>query len=70
MSPVSYHYSKSALSDFLDNDFLPTFGENESWEPSGKRVHRGQYKTAHGILINADSTEQQTFLESSDTARH
>jgi len=60
MSPVSYHYFKSALSDFLDNDFLPTF-ETESWEP-GKRVHRDNTKP-RTVLINADSNEQQTFLE-------
>ena len=24
------------------------------WQPSGKRVHRGVYRTAKGLLINCD----------------
>jgi putative transposase len=47
--------SYTSKSSFLDGDFLPTFGEKpESWKPSGRREKRGQYKTAQGILINAD----------------
>jgi transposase len=47
--------SYTSKSSFLDGDLLPTFGEKpESWSPSGKRVSRGQYKTAQGFLINAD----------------
>ncbi len=47
--------SYTSKASFLDNDFLPIFGEKpESWKPSGKRDRRGQYKTAQGLLINAD----------------
>ncbi|MBJ7899746.1 MAG: IS200/IS605 family element transposase accessory protein TnpB, partial [Cyanobacteria bacterium RI_101] len=47
--------SYTSQSSFLDGDLLPTFGEKpKSWKPSGKRITRGQYKTAQGFLINAD----------------
>ncbi|MFM7577458.1 MAG: RNA-guided endonuclease InsQ/TnpB family protein, partial [Microcystaceae cyanobacterium] len=47
--------SYTSKTSFVDNDFLPTFGEKpDRWEPSGKRVKRGQYKTAQGFLINSD----------------
>lgn len=47
--------SYTSKTSFIDNDFLPTFGEKpDRWEPSGKRVKRGQYKTAQGFLINSD----------------
>lgn len=52
---VETEESYSLKSSFLDNDFLPTFGEKpEGWEASGKRVKRGLYQTAQGWLINAD----------------
>jgi putative transposase len=55
--------SYTSKTSFLDHDFLPTFGEKpESWKPSGKRVKRGQYKTAHGILMNADCNGAANIL--------
>ncbi|HEY9639160.1 MAG TPA: hypothetical protein V6C57_01680, partial [Coleofasciculaceae cyanobacterium] len=55
--------SYTSKTSFLDNDFLPTFGEKpESWKPSGKRVERGQYKTARGTLINADCNGAANIL--------
>ena len=55
--------SYTSKSSFLDNDFLPTFGAKpESWKPSGRRVKRGQYKTAHGTLINADCNGAANIL--------
>jgi putative transposase len=40
---------------FLDGDNLHKFGEKpKGWKPSGRRVERGLYKTATGLLINAD----------------
>lgn len=45
----------SIKTSFVDTDFLPTFGEKPHWwQPSGKRVKRGQYKTAQGFLMNSD----------------
>jgi putative transposase len=47
--------SYTSKTSFLDNDFLPTFGEKpEGWTSSGSRVTRGQFKTKSGIKINAD----------------
>ncbi len=49
--------SYTSKTSFLDNDFLPTFGEDnkpEGWKSSGTRITRGQFKTSTGIKINAD----------------
>jgi IS605 OrfB family transposase len=46
--------SYTSKSSFLDNDILPSLGEKpEGWEPSGNRSGR-LFKSAQGILINAD----------------
>jgi putative transposase len=40
---------------FLDNDYIPTYGKDDNlFNPSGRRVHRGLYKTSAGTLLNAD----------------
>jgi len=53
---VETEESYSSKASFVDNDFLPTFGEKpEGWEASGKRLKRGLYRTAQGWLINADA---------------
>jgi len=55
MQFIETEESYTSKASFLDHDFLPTFGAKPaSWKPSGKREKRGQYKTAHGFLINAD----------------
>ncbi|MDJ0662892.1 MAG: transposase [Crocosphaera sp.] len=47
--------SYTSKASFLDNDWLPIFGEKpEGWQASGKRVKRGLYCTANEQLINAD----------------
>jgi putative transposase len=57
--------SYTSKSSFLDNDFLPTFGEDNKpigeaspkglgWKPSGKRIKRGLFRTAKNYLVNAD----------------
>jgi IS605 OrfB family transposase len=47
-----YYTSKVS---FLDRDFLPNYGEKpDQWEPSGKRIQRGLYRSSAGDLINAD----------------
>lgn len=49
--------SYTSKTSFLDNDFLPTFGEDnkpEGWKPSGKRIKRGLFRTAKNYLVNAD----------------
>lgn len=45
----------TSKASFLDGDSLHKFGEKpKGWEPSGRRIERGLYKTATGLLINAD----------------
>ena len=47
--------SYTSKASFLDNDYIPTYGvDGENVKFSGKRVYRGLYKSADGILINAD----------------
>lgn len=55
--------SYTSKASFIDDDFLPTYGEKpESWKPSGRRITRGQYKTAQGSLINADCNGAANIL--------
>ncbi|QEI44012.1 hypothetical protein BMF77_04640 [Dolichospermum sp. UHCC 0315A] len=52
---VETEESYTSKTSFLDNDFLPTFGEKpEGWKESGKRVSRGLYRSQDGTKINAD----------------
>ena len=45
----------TSKASFLDGDSLHKFGEKPNgWKPSGRRAERGLYKTAKGLLINAD----------------
>ena len=55
----------TSKTSFLDNDFLPTFGEQNKpvgeaspqglgWKSSGKRITRGLFCTAKNYLVNAD----------------
>ena len=48
--------SYTSKASYLDNDNIPTYtkGDNTKYQFSGKRIHRGLYKTKEGILINAD----------------
>ncbi|MBE9146399.1 IS200/IS605 family accessory protein TnpB-related protein, partial [Planktothrix mougeotii] len=47
--------SYTSKTSFLDQDHLPEFGAKpDNWEPSGKRVKRGLYRTALNQYINAD----------------
>jgi putative transposase len=52
---VETEESYTSKSSFLDGDLLPTIGAKpEGWQPSGKRVNRGLYRTANGYKLNAD----------------
>ena len=60
---VEREESYSSKASFVDNDFLPTFGEKpEGWKASGKRIKRGLYRTAQGWLINADCNGAANIL--------
>ena len=63
--------SYTSKASFLDGDSLPKHGAKpvrvasalpKGWEPSGKRVRRGLYRTASGKLINADSNGAANIL--------
>jgi IS605 OrfB family transposase len=67
---VETEESYTSKASFLDNDFLPIFGEKpESWKPSGKRgkkkdgLGRGQYQTKDGIRINSDCNGAANILK-------
>lgn len=53
---VEQEESYTSKSSFLDGDELPIYNPDEEYEGSfsGKRVHRGLYKTKEGIIVNAD----------------
>lgn len=49
--------SYTSKESFLDLDFIPVYSEEEpdkKYHFSGRRIHRGLYKSADGTLINAD----------------
>ncbi|AOY81609.1 transposase [Moorena producens JHB] len=55
--------SYTSKASFLDNDFLPTFGEKpEGWKQSGKRVRRGLYRSANNEIVNADCNGASNIL--------
>lgn len=48
--------SYTSKASFLDGDSVPKYGEKpKDWQPSGKRVNRGLYRTASNFFINADA---------------
>lgn len=46
--------SYTSKASFLDLDEIPIYEKNKHYEFSGKRIKRGLYKSANGIIINAD----------------
>jgi IS605 OrfB family transposase len=70
---VETEESYTSKTSFLDDDFLPTYGEKpESWKPSGKRgqrvkgkkhnLGRGGYQTKDGTRINSDCNGAANIL--------
>lgn len=52
---VETEESYTSKASFVDSDILPKYREKpEGWEPSGKRVKRGLYRTANNQYINCD----------------
>lgn len=49
-------YSYTSKNSFIDNDILPEYKAEQPYlgKFSGKRIHRGLYQSANGIVINAD----------------
>ena len=68
--------SYTSKSSFLDNDFVPTFGEKPvrvacpkglGWKASGRRIKRGLYRVSSGDLINADANGAANILAKVET---
>jgi putative transposase len=70
---VETEESYTSKASFLDDDFLPKYGEKPaSWKPSGKRgqcikgkkhnLGRGGYQTVTGIRINSDCNGAANIL--------
>ena len=54
---VRQEESYTSKASFLDLDFIPTYSKedpNKKYHFSGRRIHRGLYKSADGTLLNAD----------------
>ena len=53
---VKQEESYTSKSSFWDRDDIPVYNDDNprEYQFSGKRIHRGQYKTASGKIINAD----------------
>lgn len=66
---VETEESYTSQASFLDDDFLPTYGEKPAtWKASGKRgkkgdgLGRGQYQTASRVRINSDCNGAANIL--------
>jgi transposase len=53
---VKQEESYTSKSSFWDKDAIPVYNSDnpKTYAFSGKRVHRGIYRTASGMLFNAD----------------
>lgn len=47
--------SYTSKCSFFDNDYIPTYSiDDDMFNPSGKRIKRGLYRTKAGFKFNAD----------------
>ena len=53
---IEQEESYTSKSSFLDRDILPDYNADnpQKYSFKGKRIKRGLYKTAKGLLVNAD----------------
>lgn len=56
MQYIEQEESYTSKSSYIDNDILPVYKLEQPYQGSfsGRRVHRGLYKSANGVTINAD----------------
>ncbi|MEA5627753.1 transposase [Nostoc sp. UHCC 0251] len=53
----------TSKSSYLDGDSLPKYGEKPiGWKASGKRIERGLYRSANGLIVNADLNGSANIL--------
>ena len=64
---IEQEESYTSKSSFLDNDVLPEYKAEQPYAGkfSGKRVHRGLYKSFSGTIINADLNGAANILRKS-----
>jgi len=65
---VETEESYTSKASFVDNDFLPIYGEKPTnWKSSGKRTKRGLFRTANNWYINADANGAANILKKVST---
>jgi putative transposase len=53
----------TSKSSYLDGDSLPVYGQKpDGWKASGKRIERGLYRSANGLIVNADLNGSANIL--------
>lgn len=57
--------SYTSKASFLDSDEIPTYGDKDIPEFSGRRIKRGLYKSKAGQIINADINGASNILRKS-----
>lgn len=55
--------SYTSKANALDNDRIPTYGDTDIPNFSGKRIHRGLYKSKDGSVLNADINGSVNILK-------
>lgn len=65
---IEQEESYTSKASFWDNDFIPVYDieSTQIHQFSGKRVHRGQYKTSTGKFLNADLNGALNILRKSN----
>ena len=53
---IEQEESYTSKASFFDNDEMPVYNADnpQDYDFSGRRITRGQYKTANGYVFNAD----------------
>ena len=65
---VETEESYTSKASFVDNDFLPKYGEKpEGWKSSGKRTKRGLFRTANNQYINCDAQAAANIIRKVST---
>ena len=63
---IEHEESYTSKASFLDSDFIPTYGVNDNASSfSGKRIHRGLYRSKDGSVMNADLNAAANILRKS-----
>jgi len=67
---VEQDESYTSKASFLDRDSLPVkVGEKpDNWQPSGQRIQRGLYRSAQGLILNADVNGAANIIRKSKVA--